>query len=446
MKNRAFLLAAVGSTILWAAAAGALQICPDCLHHIHTWPTDGAPCDAGSTLQACIDSASSGDTVQIATNTPIDEALTIQLVQESLTLTAAPGFHPSFSSFDGIFVTSESGSNSITIEGLTLTSSGINVLQDSTDPLMVAIGGNTMSVTSASDAGAIRVESATNGMVAFDISSNVIESTRAPQGAPCIDFESENASGRIASNTISIAGDETHVSDAIDVAGITLSVDLIANRISGTQYEEGISLVDVGGGSATARVLDNLVTGGSDGSGVLLSAKDGSISSSVINNTLDDNAVGVLIIGPGAATVENNAITGSSGIGLEFDPNETDVSNQNNLYFGNATDLSSGNTPVPPGPNSVFAAPLYVDAPHGNYHLQASSPAIDAGDDAAVPADLTTDLDGSPRIQGAHVDIGAYETAPEPDARVLAVTGLVALLGLGRGRGTTAFRSPARRG
>jgi len=48
-------------------------------------------------------------------------------------------------------------------------------------------------------------------------------------------------------------------------------------------------------------------------------------------------------------------------------------------------------------------------------HLQTASPAIDTGDNAAVPVGVTTDLDGNLRfIDGdgdriAVVDIGAYE-------------------------------------
>jgi len=53
-----------------------------------------------------------------------------------------------------------------------------------------------------------------------------------------------------------------------------------------------------------------------------------------------------------------------------------------------------------------------VDAPSGDLRLQPASPAIDAGDDTAVPAGITTDLDGNPRIIGAAVDMGAFETLP----------------------------------
>ena len=43
------------------------------------------------------------------------------------------------------------------------------------------------------------------------------------------------------------------------------------------------------------------------------------------------------------------------------------------------------------------------------YPLNSGSIAIDAGDNALVPVDLTTDEAGNPRIQGAAVDLGAYE-------------------------------------
>ena len=72
---------------------------------------------------------------------------------------------------------------------------------------------------------------------------------------------------------------------------------------------------------------------------------------------------------------------------------------------------------VSPGARSIEGE--WID---GNYRLQATSPAIDAGSDAALPADifdldedtdvtepLPVDLDGEPRIEQMQVDMGAYE-------------------------------------
>lgn len=46
----------------------------------------------------------------------------------------------------------------------------------------------------------------------------------------------------------------------------------------------------------------------------------------------------------------------------------------------------------------------------GDYRLLDGSPCINAGDNTAVPAAVTTDLDGNPRIRGGIVDMGAYES------------------------------------
>jgi hypothetical protein len=51
----------------------------------------------------------------------------------------------------------------------------------------------------------------------------------------------------------------------------------------------------------------------------------------------------------------------------------------------------------------------FVNAAEGDYHLQEESPCINAGDNSAVPASITTDLDGNPRIVNSVVDMGVYE-------------------------------------
>ena len=53
--------------------------------------------------------------------------------------------------------------------------------------------------------------------------------------------------------------------------------------------------------------------------------------------------------------------------------------------------------------------PLFVNPAAGNYQLQPGSPCINKGSNAAVAADMTTDLTGNPRIFGGTVDMGAYE-------------------------------------
>ncbi len=74
---------------------------------------------------------------------------------------------------------------------------------------------------------------------------------------------------------------------------------------------------------------------------------------------------------------------------------------------------------LPAGATDFVADPLFVNRAGGDYRLQHTSPAIDAGDDTYVAASI--DLDGAPRIQdgnadgAAHVDAGAFEFSPDFD-------------------------------
>jgi hypothetical protein len=66
--------------------------------------------------------------------------------------------------------------------------------------------------------------------------------------------------------------------------------------------------------------------------------------------------------------------------------------------------------PVSDGGSNVAAPPAFVDAAGLDFHLAPASPAIDAGlvDDSTQG----TDRDGHTRVQGAGLDLGAYETTP----------------------------------
>jgi parallel beta-helix repeat protein len=82
---------------------------------------------------------------------------------------------------------------------------------------------------------------------------------------------------------------------------------------------------------------------------------------------------------------------------------------QPTLVKNNVYNTQSNYIYLSPGATDIHVDPLFVDRPSGDFHLQSSSPCIDAGDNSALPSSLTTDFDGNPRISHGNVDIGAYE-------------------------------------
>lgn len=76
-----------------------------------------------------------------------------------------------------------------------------------------------------------------------------------------------------------------------------------------------------------------------------------------------------------------------------------------NVEFENSVFHNNGFT-TPSGNNIIQANPQFVNGPNNDYHLTATSPCIDAGNNSGAP---TVDYDGNPRPNNGIVDIGAFE-------------------------------------
>jgi hypothetical protein len=74
-------------------------------------------------------------------------------------------------------------------------------------------------------------------------------------------------------------------------------------------------------------------------------------------------------------------------------------------------DQISGQSCLPPeNASNQTDAPIFKDADNGDYTPAAGSPTVDAGSITGLSG--SKDLAGNARIQGAAIDIGAYESAP----------------------------------
>jgi PKD repeat protein len=145
--------------------------------------------------------------------------------------------------------------------------------------------------------------------------------------------------------------------------------------------------------------------------------------------------------GPGL-TIVNSTIADNVGAGLAFGRTTSGTEAYNSIFWGNSPDIDGALT-VSTG-NLIGTDPKFAGP--GDYHLGGTSPAIDAGDNASVPAILTQDIDGDPRVLDgngdgtARVDIGYDEIVLGllrfTDSQTLSWTGAVGSVTFNLYRGT----------
>ena len=168
---------------------------------------------------------------------------------------------------------------------------------------------------------------------------------------------------------------------------------------------------------STSPIANNLIVGNSAlyaGGGVRCWFSSSAISNNtIVENEADEGGAIYCSLGSEAAISNNIIALCSSGICVEDSPNTT--LSHNCLYDNNHNYLG-----LLHGTTDIYGDPLFVDSADSDYRLSFDSPCVDAGDDGAVLPGWP-DFEGQPRIQGKHVDIGAYEY-PEVTVKITSPT------------------------
>ncbi len=174
------------------------------------------------------------------------------------------------------------------------------------------------------------------------------------------------------------------------------------NNLVYENHSSGISLYQIDGaaGSRNNVVVNNTIIPASNGRWSV-NIKNGSTGNVVVNNILINRNTG-----RGSIDIASDSLQGFVSdynlVSDRFTPDDgaTFVTlAQWRASTGQDTHSSVGTV-----------AATFVNAAGNDYHLSATSPALDRGELARAP---NVDLEGHPRPLGAGVDIGAYERCPD---------------------------------
>jgi hypothetical protein len=244
---------------------------------------------------------------------------------------------------------------------------------------------------------------------------NVIHDTGLKTSRSLVNYE---AVAFFASDTVNVGWNKiTNTSGCRAIAFASSAPDQYAlavhdNFIYNTRCD-GISLRGVDPSQGSVRVTNNVVyragtgpapSGGESAYACVNIGGSGLGTAYVLNNTFYDcgargNADSGGLAASTPVTAVNNIFYATSGESY-LTPNTSAawLAGSNNLFYG------AGAAPAP-FQNPVTSDPLLVNPAGLDFHLQANSPAIDAG----INSGVASDYDGTWRPQGAAYDIGAFE-------------------------------------
>jgi hypothetical protein len=190
-----------------------------------------------------------------------------------------------------------------------------------------------------------------------------------------------------------------------------------------------------GGGmynTASSPMLTNCVFAGNSATTGRSMYNASSSAPILVNCTLAEDSSAAIYNSSSSPAIRNSVIWSPSGTAITQSGGTSTVTFS--LIKGGFSDTGNINTdPLfvrnpSPGTDGIWGT---TDDDYGDLRLQITSPCADAGSNAAVPAGVTTDLAGNPRIvdipglrdPGAIVDMGAYERVLPTTATITGLDG-----------------------
>ena len=371
------------------------------------------------TIQAAINASSNGDTVLVAPGTYFEN---VTFSGKLITVQSAQG--PSVTTIDGGGVApvvnfSNAETSAAVLQGFTLQhgnapfaygyeGAGVHITSASPTILGNVITAN----TACGDGTGISVAFASPVIRDNTITGNFKQPGCSGQGGGGI-FVRGAASVQIIHNTIT--NNTSDFGGGIDLfaSGMpTLLNNTISNNTAGIQGG-GVYMVN----QSDATIVQNVITGNTSsqsGGALYISIPSGDRGPLLVNNTVAGNSgsdSSVFLGGFDAQVQLSNNIVAASNTQPAVLCNTTYSSTSpifdHNDLFNSAGSAAQGSCSQAVGAGgNISADPQFAAA--GDYHLQSTSPAIDAGNSGA-PSLPSTDLDGQPRINGPAVDQGVYE-------------------------------------
>lgn len=410
-----------------------------------TWP-GAAPCN--TTLQACIAGTLSGDRIEIATDTPINESP--NLFERDIELVAANGYRPQLSDGRNLFISSSQfkGNQTVLVSGIHLRNGYVsaNYLGYATanytiqNMTLEASPGNLGGRISSS---IIRNSTAARTTLNLTLYNNDVHCGAAIAESSVVSMTSAASTtlnANVYNNKVTCSTQDGVVnygilasigSNAAGVADATLKFhgnEIRAERYTGSgtmiSSMSGIGIREdsdaLAASTISARLYNNVVIGNglnSSSNGIFTIVDRGDMNLQTVNNTITGwysslYAGSYNSPGTGSQTIHglilNNVMVSR---GPAFYLQGTTTASLSNTY--NLVNAPSTGTPL--GGNSIMSPAKLVS--ESTPRLRSDSPAIGAADTATLAFGIAlgglpgTDADGLRRVKGADglADIGAYE-------------------------------------